>query len=176
MVICIPPLRKRTFEERLYLIKNFFKEESIRLNKEIYVSLNSMRALLSYNCPNNVGQLKSDIQLICAKSYSLYLTNKKDDVRIVSRNLPSYIQDGLYKEKEHRSIWNKLIGEEIDFFKFSAKSTEAIKIFIERNGGSIEILPKDIKYQIDEQGNILNPKTKQTLSTIYKYPGFLIFN
>ena len=36
-----------------------------------------MRALLSYNCPNNVGQLKSDIQLICAKSYSLYLTNKK---------------------------------------------------------------------------------------------------
>ena len=125
MVICIPPLRKRTFEERLYLIKNFFKEESIRLSKEIYVSLNSMRALLSYNCPNNVGQLKSDIQLICAKSYSLYLTNKKDDVRIVSRNLPSYIQDGLYKEKEHRSIWNKLIGEEIDFFKFSAKSTES---------------------------------------------------
>ena len=67
------------------------------------------------------------------------------------------------------------------FFKFSisgfsVKSTEAIKIFIERNGGSIEILPKDIKYQIDEQGNILNPKTKQTLSTIYKYPGFLIFN
>ena len=67
------------------------------------------------------------------------------------------------------------------FFKFFisgflAKSTEAIKIFIERNGGSIEILPKDIKYQIDEQGNILNPKTKQTLSTIYKYPGFLIFN
>ena len=59
---------------------------------------------------------------------------------------------------------------------FSVKSTEAIKIFIERNGGSIEILPKDIKYQIDEQGNILNPKTKQTLSTIYKYPGFLIFN
>ena len=125
MVICIPPLRKRTFEERLYLIKNFFKEESIRLNKEIYVSLNSMRALLSYNYPNNVGQLKSDIQLICAKSYSLYLTNKKDDVRIVSRNLPSYIQDGLYKEKEHRSIWNKLIGEEIDFFKFSSKSTES---------------------------------------------------
>ena len=91
MVICIPPFRKRTFEERLYLIKNFFKEESIRLNKEIYVSLNSMRALLSYNCPNNVGQLKSDIQLICAKSYSLYLTNKKYKKQIrkfkISRNI-----------------------------------------------------------------------------------------
>ena len=61
------------------------------LNKEIYVSLNSMRALLSYNCPNNVGQLKSDIQLICAKSYSLYLTNKKYKKQIrkfkISRNI-----------------------------------------------------------------------------------------
>lgn len=144
MVICIPPLRKRTFEERLYLIKNFFKEESIRLNKEIYVSLNSMRALLSYNCPNNVGQLKSDIQLICAKSYSLYLTNKKDDVRIVSRNLPSYIQDGLYKEKEHRSIWNKLIGEEIDFFKFSAKSTESFS-FDNNDAGIYSFIKNKLK-------------------------------
>lgn len=150
MVICIPPLRKRTFEERLYLIKNFFKEESIRLNKEIYVSLNSMRALLSYNCPNNVGQLKSDIQLICAKSYSLYLTNKKDDVRIVSRNLPSYIQDGLYKEKEHRSIWNKLIGEEIDFFKFSAKSTESFSF--DNNDAGIYSFIKNKLENLKSQG------------------------
>jgi len=150
MVICIPPLRKRTFEERLYLIKNFFKEESIRLSKEIYVSLNSMRALLSYNCPNNVGQLKSDIQLICAKSYSLYLTNKKDDVRIVSRNLPSYIQDGLYKEKEHRSIWNKLIGEEIDFFKFSAKSTESFSF--DNNDAGIYSFIKNKLENLKSQG------------------------
>lgn len=150
MVICIPPLRKRTFEERLYLIKNFFKEESIRLSKEIYVSLNSMRALLSYNCPNNVGQLKSDIQLICAKSYSLYLTNKKDDVRIVSRNLPSYIQDGLYKEKEHRSIWNKLIGEEIDFFKFSAKSTDSFSF--DNNDAGIYSFIKNKLENLKSQG------------------------
>ena len=150
MVICIPPLRKRTFEERLYLIKNFFKEESIRLSKEIYVSLNSMRVLLSYNCPNNVGQLKSDIQLICAKSYSLYLTNKKDDVRIVSRNLPSYIQDGLYKEKEHRSIWNKLIGEEIDFFKFSSKSTESFSF--DNNDAGIYSFIKNKLENLKSQG------------------------
>lgn len=126
MVISIPPLRERTFEERLYLIKNFFKEESIRLNKEICVSINSMRALISYNCSNNIGQLKSDIQLICAKAYSLFLTNKKDSVIVVSRNLPNYIQDGLYKEKEHRVLWNKLMREEIDFFKFSAKYSDSL--------------------------------------------------
>ena len=109
-----------------------------------------MRALLSYNCPNNVGQLKSDIQLICAKSYSLYLTNKKDDVRIVSRNLPSYIQDGLYKEKEHRSIWNKLIGEEIDFFKFSAKSTESFSF--DNNDAGIYSFIKNKLENLKSQG------------------------
>ena len=110
-----PTFKEKNLWRAFISNKKLFKEESIRLSKEIYVSLNSMRALLSYNCPNNVGQLKSDIQLICAKSYSLYLTNKKDDVRIVSRNLPSYIQDGLYKEKEHRSIWNKLLVKKLIF-------------------------------------------------------------
>lgn len=118
MTITIPPLKDRTLEERLYLIKTFFKAESSRINKEIYVSLNSLRALLSYDCPNNIGQLKSDVQLLCAKAYSEFLTNKKPDVRISSKILPPYIKEGLYKEKEHRVLWNKLIGEEVEYFKF----------------------------------------------------------
>jgi transcriptional regulatory protein LevR/transcriptional regulator with AAA-type ATPase domain len=118
MTITIPSLKDRTLEERLHLIKTFFKAESNRINKEIYVSLNSLRALLSYDCPNNIGQLKSDVQLLCAKAYSEFLTNKKPDVRISSKILPSYIKEGLYKEKEHRVIWNKLIGEEVEYFRF----------------------------------------------------------
>lgn len=129
LVINLPALKDRTFEERLYLIKSFFKYESIRLNKEIYVSLNSLRALISYDCPNNIGQLKSDVQLLCAKAYSEFLTNVKPDVRINSVNLPQYIKEGLYKEKEHRLLWNKLMGEEIEFFKFSGSIDPADKIF-----------------------------------------------
>ena len=129
IVITIPSLKDRTLEERLYLIKSFFKYESIRLNKEIYVSLNSLRALLSYNCPSNIGQLKSDVQLLCAKAYSEFLTNLRKDVRISSRYLPIYIRDGLYKEKEHRVLWNKLIGEEIEFFRFSGSNNNTDEIF-----------------------------------------------
>ncbi len=118
MIITIPALRERTLEERLSLIKYFFKHESIRLNRDIYVSLNTMRAFLSYNCINNIGQLKSDIQLVCAKAYSEFLTNNKEDVRINSRSLPMHIKEGLYKEKEHRILWNKLVSEDIEYFKF----------------------------------------------------------
>lgn len=129
IVINIPSLKERTLEERLYLVKSFFKHESIRLNKEIYVSLNALRALLSYDCPNNIGQLKSDVQLLCAKAYSEVLTNVKRDVRISSKSLPPYIKEGLYKEKEHRVLWNKLMGEEIEYFRFPGSNTNTDEIF-----------------------------------------------
>ncbi|MFL0267061.1 sigma 54-interacting transcriptional regulator [Candidatus Clostridium radicumherbarum] len=110
MIIRIPGLSERSLEERFYLISHFFKEESSRLDREIMVSVNSMRAFLSYNCTNNVGQLKTDIQLACAKAYADYVSRKKGSIMINSRELPGYIKDGLYKETEHRQIWNKLIG------------------------------------------------------------------
>lgn len=129
VVINIPSLKERTLEERLFLIKNFFKSESIRINKEIYVSLNSMRALLSYECPNNIGQLKSDVQLLCAKAYSEFLTNVRGDVRINSGNLPPYIKEGLFKEREHRILWNNLMSEEIEFFRFNGNCDDTNEIF-----------------------------------------------
>ncbi|WP_294377474.1 sigma 54-interacting transcriptional regulator [uncultured Clostridium sp.] len=136
IVINIPSLKERTLEERLYLIKSFFKHESIRINKDIYVSLNSLRALISYDCPNNIGQLKSDVQMLCAKAYSEFLTNVRVDVRIHSGSLPPYIKEGLYKEKEHRVLWNNLMSDEIEFFRFSGSSNDSIDMF-ESNDNSI---------------------------------------
>lgn len=129
IIIDIPSLKERTFEERLYLIKSFFKYESIRLNKDICVSLNSLRALISYDCPNNIGQLKSDVQMLCAKAYSEFITNVKNDVRIHSGTLPPYIKEGLYKEKEHRVLWNNLMSDEIEFFRFSGANDDNLDIF-----------------------------------------------
>lgn len=145
IVINIPPLKERTLEERLYLVKSFFKHESIRLNKEIYVSLNALRALLSYDCPNNIGQLKSDVQLLCAKAYSEFLTNVKRDVRISSKSLPPYIKEGLYKEKEHRVLWNKLMGEEIEYFRFPGSSSNIDEVFNFGDNTIYDFIEKKLK-------------------------------
>lgn len=145
MTIVLPSLKDRTFEERLYLVRSFFKHESIRLNKCIYVSLNTMRAFLSYDCTNNIGQLKSDVQLVCAKAYSEFLTNIKYDVRITSSGLPQYIKDGLYKEKEHRVLWNKLVGDDIEFFKFSNTDDSTENLDKDDENGIYEIMEKKIE-------------------------------
>ena len=145
IVINIPSLKDRTLEERLYLIKSFFKHESIRLNKDIYVSLNSLRALISYDCPNNIGQLKSDVQMLCAKAYSEFLTNVRGDVRIHSGNLTPYIKEGLYKEKEHRVLWNNLMSDEIEFFRFSGSGDDCIDIFESSDNSIYDFIENKLK-------------------------------
>lgn len=102
MNIFLPPLRERTVGERYRLVFQFFQEEAVRLGKEIYVSANTIRAFLFYPCPSNVGQLKADIQLACAKAYADYVTAKKDTVRISSSDLPIYIKNGLFMEKKNQ--------------------------------------------------------------------------
>lgn len=77
MLIQIPNLDGRSMDERLNFINTFFVDESARLEKPIYVSVNSVRSLLGYHCPNNIGQLKNDIRIICAEAYSNYISGKK---------------------------------------------------------------------------------------------------
>lgn len=109
MTIHIPSLAERSIEERFSLISTFMKDESARLDKEIKVSMNSIKALLSYDCESNIGQLKVDIQLICARAYAEYVSGRKTDIKVNSLDLPLYIRKGLYKEVDHRQLWNKLI-------------------------------------------------------------------
>ena len=144
MTITIPALRERTLEERFYLIKSFFKVESTKIKKDIFISVNAMRALLSYDCPNNIGQLKSDIQLICARAYSDFLTNSQKDMRVDIRNIPGYIKEGLYKEKKHRVLWNKLLGEDIDYIKIS----DSDEVAVEKHKDNL--IYEVIKYRVDK--------------------------
>ncbi|WP_077853737.1 sigma 54-interacting transcriptional regulator [Clostridium beijerinckii] len=140
MVITIPPLRNRGMEERFNLIKQFMIEESGRLGKSINVSVNSLKAFLSYDCPNNIGQLKSDIQLTCAKAYADFLSNRKEDIRISSLELQPYIREGLYKEVEHRQLWNKLIDINNRYCVFDKNEKQMIFEENEQNQNIYEML------------------------------------
>lgn len=121
MLIHIPSLSERSVDERLNLIGEFFLNESARLKRPILVSVNSVRSFLGYHCPNNIGQLKNDIRIICAEAYSDYISGKKDDITIVSHSLPDYIREGLYSETSHREIWKRFIGTNRRFCVFDSK-------------------------------------------------------
>lgn len=110
--IQLPSLSERDLEERLTLIELFIKNESEKLQEDIFISKKSMLALLAYSCPNNIGQLKNDITLSVANAYFQYIVHNKKQIKINSPDLPPHIQEVLSTTTLEKA--NKLLSH-IDF-------------------------------------------------------------
>jgi transcriptional regulator with AAA-type ATPase domain/transcriptional regulatory protein LevR len=123
--IIIPPLKDRTFEERYELVCEFLKVESGRIGKDIIVSPNSLRALLLYNCPGNVGQLKSDIQLGCANAFLKCVSKKEKSIRLHSTDFAAHVKQGLILYKNYNEYIDMLINGS-KRLSFSADRVEEI--------------------------------------------------
>lgn len=120
--ITLPALNERSIEERFNLIRLFFSQEAKHLNSNIRVSTNALRALLSYDCIYNVGQLQADIKFACANAFVEYLSLKTAKVEIYSRTLPAHVRTAIYTKTEHRVIWNRIIGLNQDCVIFHANN------------------------------------------------------
>jgi len=116
MIVKLPPIRERTMNERWELIKCFFQREAQCLKVPIGISPNSLKAFLLYDCANNIGQLKNDIKLSCAKAFLEYVGSKEKMLKVCSEDLPEYIRRGFVKYKEHRGELDKIgVTDEIVF-------------------------------------------------------------
>ncbi len=115
VTIALPSLRERTTDERLNLIKTFFQEESKRIGKKIEVQEDALTALLNYECPNNIGELKSNIQIASAKAF-LRSMFKEDTVKIELEDFSNEVRAGLLLAKKVKGKNSKLkirVNEEI---------------------------------------------------------------
>jgi len=72
----LPKLKDRPLHERLSLIIHFISQESNRLDLPISFSGRALRLFMAYDCPGNIGDLRNDLQLCCAKSYLSYLASQ----------------------------------------------------------------------------------------------------
>ncbi|GAU76288.1 sigma 54-interacting transcriptional regulator [Fusibacter sp. 3D3] len=118
MTIKLPPLKERGLKDRYKLIETFIKEESKRLSKSIYINRNALESMLLYECPSNIGQLKSDIQLSCAKAFLNFKSQRKNYILIEQSDLPQQVKKGSMKIKEHRQKLEKLLKYQEDIYKF----------------------------------------------------------
>ncbi|MEG6570549.1 sigma 54-interacting transcriptional regulator [Thermoanaerobacterium thermosaccharolyticum] len=156
MVINLPSLKERTYEERFEIIKNFMIDEASVIKNDIFITSNALKAFLLYDCPNNIGQLKSDIKLCAAKAYLGFMMNRDKEVVIHTEDFPQYIKRGLFKYKEEKDKIDKFIKD--DKIRFSTDkndiiSSEGSKAFnfyeaLEEKRRSLEekgISEKDIK-------------------------------
>ncbi|ADL08199.1 sigma 54-interacting transcriptional regulator [Thermosediminibacter oceani] len=97
MIIELPPLSARPISERYEIIKDFFRKESDRIGVKIKIKQEALRALLMYDCPGNIGQLRSDIQVACARGFLSYIGNQQDFIEVDLIDLPVHARRGMLK-------------------------------------------------------------------------------
>lgn len=114
IVINIPSFQERPISEKIDVTKYLFYKEAIRVKKSICVESDVVKALIGSVTYGNIGQLKSNIQLICAKGF-LNCINK-DEIIIDFKVLPENIKDGLLvisKKRSEMEEINELIENKI---------------------------------------------------------------
>jgi len=95
MIITLPGLHERTSMERYALLRAFFTTECSSIGTNIQVDPQVLRALLFYECPGNIGQLRTDVQLTCARAYLEYRTNNLPELHVHLGVLPDHVRRGL---------------------------------------------------------------------------------
>ncbi|MGM0238080.1 sigma 54-interacting transcriptional regulator [Enterococcus sp. AZ103] len=68
--ITIPDFTERTRKERIELVFQFFKSESERIAKDIYIEPELFQKLIDLNLDGNVGAIQNKVKVYCATSYN----------------------------------------------------------------------------------------------------------
>ncbi|MGB9813417.1 MAG: sigma 54-interacting transcriptional regulator [Thermovenabulum sp.] len=144
MVIELPPLNARPITERYEIIKDFFKKEADKIGIKIKVKKEALRALLMYECPGNIGQLRSDIQVSCARGFLTYMGNQIDFIEIDLIDLPVHARRGLLKVTNRAPEIENIVSK--DLLIFPGESENAVG-----NKDDLYVFPEEIYEYIEEK-------------------------
>ena len=145
MVIELPKLKARPLSERYLIINHLFLKEAVRINKSIVVDVDALKLLMVYDCSGNIGQLKSDIQVACAKSFLNRMINKSKGLIIDIDTLPKHVNKGLLNMERMDVQLEKYTSRNM----IISNSGENKTLFAEEE--IIESIPVDNIYQFIEE-------------------------
>jgi len=125
MSITLPDLAQRSLDERYEIISLFVKQEASRLNQVIKVEKDAIVAFMLYDAPANIGQIKRDVKLVCAKSFLHYRTHEQDELIIRKKDCPLQVQKGMLKIKERAERLDHFLEGKGDYLTFEPQGKEA---------------------------------------------------
>lgn len=117
MTITMPSLEERSLKERFDLIEKFFRQEFYQMQVPIHIHKKVMKALLSYKCNGNIGQLRADIRLLCANGFLEYRTHDLNHIRIRTSILQDHIYHGLLLS-QNREVDDFLYGHKVEEYVY----------------------------------------------------------
>lgn len=126
MMITLPALKDRSLDERYEIISRFIKQEANRLNQRIDVERDVILAFMLYNAEGNIGQVKRDLKLVCAKAFLHYRTHQEDSLTISQKDLPLQVQKGLLKIKEAPERINRFVDHKTSYLSFEPGANDIV--------------------------------------------------
>ncbi|MHC5249539.1 sigma 54-interacting transcriptional regulator [Enterococcus sp. LJL90] len=126
MAITLPNLASRSIDERYSIITRFIKQEAFRLNQRIVVEKDAVLAFMLYDAEGNIGQVKRDLKLVCAKSFLHYRTHGERDLTIRQKDLSLQVQKGLLKIKEIPESVERFFGNKSQYLTFEPGTAEVV--------------------------------------------------
>lgn len=107
ITIQMPQFEARSVREQLALLERLLTLEANRTQKNITVTEDVVKALLGSVTFGNVGQLKSNIQLVCAQGF-LNSVDQAEQINLKFEQLPQNIKDGMSRLASDRVRLGKL--------------------------------------------------------------------
>lgn len=126
MAITLPTLEARSLDERYEIISLFIKQEANRLNQRIDVKREAVLAFMLYEAEGNIGQVKRDLKLVCAKAFLHYRTHNESSLVIRKRDLPLQVQKGLLKIKEISERLDRFVDSKSNYLRFEPGTNEVV--------------------------------------------------
>ncbi|NLX91098.1 MAG: sigma 54-interacting transcriptional regulator [Firmicutes bacterium] len=120
LVIHIPGLDERPLVERMAFIAKFFSQESEKIGVPINVGCDIVRALLLYECPGNIGQLKSDIQLMCALAFVEFSASGAKEIIINNNHIKEQLRKYTKEAFEYNDLLEQFTGKQKKWCRFSS--------------------------------------------------------
>ncbi|POP44659.1 transcriptional regulator DagR [Superficieibacter electus] len=113
--VCIdlPGIRQRSVEEQVELIVGFLQRESRKIERTVTIDKTLLLWLLNKPLEGNIGQLKSDIQFLCAQAWASGMAEHNEalvlDKRLVETPFNAtpeqrLLVDALFAGKERLSV------------------------------------------------------------------------
>ncbi|WP_270268029.1 sigma-54-dependent transcriptional regulator [Enterococcus avium] len=157
--ISMPSVKERGLAEKIKLIYFCFKQEAKKIERKLQVNEDVIRFFLQYDPVGNIGQMKNDIQLLCANALVDSISNNPELIQVKLSHLSTYLIDQFYyahSPEINGELREKLKLLQIDEFVFTPEEDRDYDPFLlvdEEESVSHDVLETYHKY-LDGKGSL----------------------
>lgn len=125
VAVNIPDFIDRYYQEREQIVIEFLKEESLRMQKKIFISKTSLKLLADYDYPENLNGVKNNVKKLCATANLI-----DEEISEISLNLYQ-LPEHILKNSTLEDEFDNTEAEYIDVLKYKEidESIEIIKLY-----------------------------------------------